>query len=199
MSLEGAKATFVEKSIHPAVLFLKRWIANPLAMGSVTPSSASLARVIAKNIRRDQDEVVVEFGGGTGSITQVLVDSGIPASCLYSVEFDSELVAYMRRELPEVGVLEGDVRNIRAMLPPAFIGKVGTVVVGIPMVLLPWEAQQEIVDEIFAIMPKGRHFLAYTYSIGAPLKHEKLGLSAQRVGFTAANIPPASVWAFSRS
>lgn len=198
MSLEALKLASVEKSMRPAVLFLKRWIANPLAVASIVPSSASLARVIVKNIQQQPDEIVVELGGGTGSITEVLLASGIPASNLYSVERDPELAAYMRRALPEVGVLEGDVRNIRAMLPPAVIGKVGTVIVCIPMVLLPWQAQQEIVDHIFSIMPEGRRFFAYTYSIGAPLKYKKLGLNAERVGFTLANVPPASVWAFSK-
>jgi phosphatidylethanolamine/phosphatidyl-N-methylethanolamine N-methyltransferase len=167
-------------------------------MGSITPSSASLGRVVARNIHQGEDEAVVEFGGGTGAITRSLLESGVPASHLFSVEIDTELASYMRRDLPDVQILQGDVRKIRQMLPARFIGKVGTVVVGIPMVLLPWEAQQTIIDEIFAIMPEGRHFLAYTYSTGAPLKYKKLGLSARRVGFTLANLPPASVWAFTR-
>jgi phosphatidylethanolamine/phosphatidyl-N-methylethanolamine N-methyltransferase len=196
MSLDRVYAAILEKTSDPALLFLKRWMANPLVMGSITPSSDSLGRVIARNVHRGEDEAVVEFGGGTGSITRALLKSGVPASHLFSVEIDTELAAYMRREFPDVQVLEGDVREIREMLPPRFIGKVGTVVVGIPMVLLPWEVQQIIVDEIFAILPEKRCFLAYTYSIGAPLKYEKLGLSARRVGFTLANLPPASVWAF---
>ena len=198
MSLTRAYAAIFEKTANPALLFLKRWMANPLVMGSITPSSASLARVIARNVRREEDEAVVEFGGGTGSVTRGLLESGVPASRLFSVEIDAELAAYLRREVPEVSVIEGDARKIRELLPHPFVGKVGTVIVGIPMVLLPKEAQQAIVDEIFSIMPEGRHFLALTYSIGAPLKYRELGLNAERVGFTPANIPPASVWAFTR-
>jgi phosphatidylethanolamine/phosphatidyl-N-methylethanolamine N-methyltransferase len=198
MPLARAYTAILEKTANPALFFLKRWMANPLVMGSITPSSASLARVIARNVQREDDEAVVEFGGGTGSVTRALLESGVPASRLFSVEIGPELAAYMRRELPEVHVLEGDVRGIREMLPQPFVGKVGTVVVGIPMVLLPREAQQEIVDEIFAIMPEGRRFLAYTYSIGVPIKYKELGLNAERAGFTLANIPPASVWAFTK-
>lgn len=198
MSLHRTNDAVIERSAGPAILFLKRWIANPLAMGSITPSSPALGRAIAKNIAREDGEIIVEFGGGTGSITRVLVESGIPASKLFSIELDPDLAAYMRREFPDVNVLEGDARKIQKLLPPTIIGRVGAVVVGIPMILLPWEAQREIIDNIFAIMPEGRHFLAYTYSIGAPLKYEKLGLNARRVGFALANFPPASVWAFSR-
>lgn len=198
MPLDRAAAATVDKSPNPTWLFFKRWLANPLVMASITPSSASLARVIARNVRREPDEAVVEFGGGTGSVTRILLESGIPPSNLFSVEIDGELASFLRREFPTIGVLEGDVRDVRRMLPPQFVGKVGTVVVGIPMVLLPWEAQQGIVEEIFAVMPPGRHFLAYTYSAGAPLKYKELGLNARRVGFTLANLPPASVWAFTK-
>jgi phosphatidylethanolamine/phosphatidyl-N-methylethanolamine N-methyltransferase len=190
--------TEVLRNVNPSLLFLKRWLANPLVMGSITPSSPSLARVIARNLVRDDDEAIVEFGGGTGSITEGLLKSGVPASRLFSVEVDAKLAEYLRSEFPDIHVLEGDVRKITQLLPPAMVGKVGTVVVGIPMVLLPWEAQQEIVEAIFSIMPQGRYFLAYTYAFGAPIKYAKLGLTARRVGFTPLNIPPASVWAFAK-
>lgn len=199
MSLGQTKNIGSERPQNPTVLFLKRWMANPLVMGSITPSSASLARVIARNIQCGEDESVVEFGAGTGAVTRVLLASGVPANRLFSVEIDPELVAYLRRELPQAQIIEGDVRKIREMLPSPVVGKVGTVIVGIPMILLPSEAQREIVDEIFAIMPEGRYFLSLTYSAGAPLKFRELGLKARRVGFTLANVPPASVWAFERA
>ncbi|MFM2042778.1 MAG: putative phospholipid N-methyltransferase [Pseudomonadota bacterium] len=198
MPLDRAEARTAVKPQNPALLFLKRWLANPKAVASITPSGPSLSRLIASHVRRDPDEVVVEYGGGTGAITQALLESGIPPSRLYTVEMDRELAGYLRTQFPDVNVLQGDVRNIRSLLPPQFIGKVGTVVVGIPMILIPAEAQRKIVDEIFAIMPEGRRFLSYTYSARSPLKRRALGIEGKRVGFTVANIPPASVWGFTR-
>ncbi|ACI98959.1 class I SAM-dependent methyltransferase [Rhodospirillum centenum] len=198
MPLDRAEAATAGKAPHPAWLFFKRWMANPLTMASITPSSPALGRLIARNVRREPDEVVVEYGGGTGPITRCLLEAGIPASRLFTAEIDPNLANYLRRQFPDVTILEGDVRNIRQMLPEQHIGKVGTVVVGIPMILIPLSAQQVIVDEIFKIMPEGRYFLAYTYSTGSPLKHKELGMKARRVGFTLANIPPAHVWAYSR-
>jgi phosphatidylethanolamine/phosphatidyl-N-methylethanolamine N-methyltransferase len=199
MPLDRVETVSVGKSPNPAWLFFKRWLANPLTMASITPSSPSLARAIAGRAYRADDEVIVEFGGGTGAITRGLLETGVPASRLYTVEIDPELSQFLRRQFPEVNLLEGDVRHVSSMLPSQLIGKVGTVVVGIPMVLLPPEMQQEIVNEIFKIMPEGRFFLAYTYSAGAPLKYKDLGLEAKRVAFTLANLPPASVWAFRKA
>lgn len=199
MPVDRAEAATAGKAPNATWLFFKRWMANPLTMASITPSSPSLSRLIAKNVRREPDEVVVEYGGGTGPVTRVLLESGIPASRLYTCEIDPELADYLRRNFPDVNLIQGDVRNITDLLPPQHIGKVGTVIVGIPMVLLPWESQQKVVEGIFKIMPPGRHFLAYTYSLASPLKHKELGLNARRVGFTMANVPPAHVWAFTKA
>lgn len=198
MPLDRAEAATAGKAPHPAWLFFKRWMANPLSMASITPSSPALSNLIARNVRRDPDEIVVEFGGGTGAITKALLESGVPPSRLYTIELDKELAAYLRRHFPEVNVVEGDVRDVRKLLPPQYVGKVGTVVVGIPMILIPVEAQRVIVDEIFKIMPEGRQFLAYTYSAGSPMKRDQLGITGRRVGFTMANIPPASAWGYKK-
>lgn len=198
MPLDRVEARTSAKPQNPALLFLRRWLANPIAVASVAPSGPALSNLISSFVRRDPDEVVVEYGGGTGSITKGLLDAGVPPSRLYTVEMDRELTAYLRRQFPDVNVLQGDVRNICSLLPPQQIGKVGTVVVGIPMILIPMEAQKLIVDEIFKIMPEGRRFLAYTYSARSPLKCKALGIEGKRLGFTVANLPPASVWGFTR-
>jgi len=181
-----------------AWLFFKRWLANPLSMASITPSAPSLSRLMAEQITRAPDEVVVEFGGGTGSVTRAILEAGVPADKLYSVERDPELAAYLRRHYPGIHVLEGDVADIRTMLPDDVKGKVGTVLVCLPMILIPAEDQRRIVDAIFDVMPPGRAFYSYTYSARSPVKRRALGLRGRRVGFTIANIPPASVWRFWR-
>ncbi len=181
-----------------AWLFFKRWLANPLSMASITPSAPSLSRLMAEQITRAPDEVVVEFGGGTGSVTRAILEAGVPADKLYSVERDPELAAWLRQHYPGIHVLEGDVADIRTMLPDDVKGKVGTVLVCLPMILIPAEDQRRIVDAIFDVMPPGRAFYSYTYSARSPLKRRALGLRGRRVGFTIANIPPASVWRFWR-
>lgn len=186
------------KDTSAAWLFFRRWLANPLSMASITPSAPSLSRLMAEQITRAPDEVVVEFGGGTGSVTRAILEAGVPADKLYSVERDPELAAWLRRHYPGIHVLEGDVADIRTMLPDDVKGKVGTVLVCLPMILIPAEDQGRIVDAIFDVMPAGRAFYSYTYSARSPLKRRALGLRGRRVGFTIANIPPASVWKFWR-
>ncbi|WP_252181390.1 class I SAM-dependent methyltransferase [Azospirillum sp. B4] len=183
---------------NPAWLFFRRWAANPVGIASITPSAPSLGRLMARHVRRDADEIVVEYGGGTGAITRALLDSGIPASRLFVIERDKELHAYMTAKFPGVTVLLGDVKDVRTLLPPQWVGRVGTIVCGIPMILIPAEAQRQIMDEAYAVMPPGRQFLSFTYSLRSPLRRQALNLTGKRLGWAMSNIPPAAVWGYTR-
>jgi phosphatidylethanolamine/phosphatidyl-N-methylethanolamine N-methyltransferase len=181
--------------ISNAGLFFRRWLANPLQMGSIVPSSPALCRKIVAQTHYTDDEVVVELGAGTGVVSQALLRGGLPADRLYVVEIVGDMARHLRAELPGAHVIEGDARRLPALIPPELHGRVGTVVVGIPLVLLPLAEQQRFVDAIEAIAP-GRGFILYTYCITSPLKYEELGLVPKREAWTPLNVPPASVWRY---
>lgn len=185
---------------HSAVsnvgLFFKRWLANPLQMGSVIPSSRTLCRKIAAQVEAGPDEVVVELGAGTGVVSQALLARGF-ADRLFVVEIVPEMARHLRGALPGAHVIEGDARQLPALIPAEFHGKIATIVCGVPLILLPLPEQRRFIDAMEAVAP-GRGFLQFTYWVGSPLKHEALGLEAERVAFTPMNFPPASVWRYRR-
>jgi phosphatidylethanolamine/phosphatidyl-N-methylethanolamine N-methyltransferase len=49
---------------------------------------------------------------------------------------------------------------------------------------------------MFALMPPGHRFLAYTHRPDSPLPRRELGLRGKRLARTLRNLPPASVWAY---
>ncbi len=197
-TVESAKAKSASET-SATWLFFKRWLADPISMASIIPSSPALRRIVSKNIVCGADEVVVEFGGGTGAITRAILEAGVPAHKIYSIEIDKELAEYLQGVFPDVNVVHGDARQCDRLIGETNVGRVGTLVVGIPMVLLPLKLQQEIVDAIFRVLPDGRRFLQYTYCATSPLPIRKLGLDGRRLGFTPLNFPPASVWGYSRA
>ncbi len=81
-------------------LFLRRWAANPLQMGSVVPSSPALGRRIAALVERRGEEVVVELGAGTGAITRALLAGGVPAERLVVVEIVPDMAAHLAQAFP---------------------------------------------------------------------------------------------------
>lgn len=188
---------------HPA-LFLRRWLANPLQMGSVVPSSPSLCRRIVSAVRRDlndsapqrrDDEAVLELGAGTGVIGRALLAAGLPPERLIVAEIVPEMATHLRRVLPGALVLEGDARRLPDLVPPAWHGRIGSVICGIPLVLLPLAEQRRFLDAIAAVAP-GRGFLLYSYCVTSPLPWRKHGLRARREAWTPLNFPPASVWRY---
>ena len=177
------------------LLFLKRWLANPLQMGSVVPSSPALCRRVVRCAWPSDGRHVLELGAGTGVISRALLEAGLPPDRLTVVEIVPAMADFLRATLPGVLVLEGDARHLPALLPPDRRGQVSSVICGIPLVLLPLAQQRRFIDAIEAAAP-GRGFLHYSYCVTSPVPAAKHGLAARREAWTPLNVPPASVWRY---
>jgi phosphatidylethanolamine/phosphatidyl-N-methylethanolamine N-methyltransferase len=176
-------------------MFFRRWLANPLQTGSIVPSSPALcARVVAQT-RLQPDEAVLELGAGTGVISRALLAAGIPADRLFVVEIVRDMAEHLRRVLPGVQVVQGDARELPKLIPRRWHGRIGTVICGIPLVLLAHLEQRRFIDAIDAVAP-ARGFLHYSYCATSPLPARKHKLAAKREAWTAKNFPPASVWRY---
>lgn len=176
------------------LVFLRRWAANPLEMGSIVPSSPALGRRVAAAARRiAAGAPVVELGAGTGAITRALLDGGIAPARLTVVEIVPEMVAVLAEAYPGVNVVCGDAWGLRSLLGGDLAGRVGVVVCGIPLVLLPRPRQAALIEAIDQVAP-GRGFLHYSYCATSPLSRNALGLEGSRLAWTPLNLPPASVW-----
>ena len=176
-------------------MFFRRWMANPLQMGSVIPSSPALCRRLVAQVRRTGDEAVLELGAGTGVVSRALLDAGVPAERLFVVEIVPDMARHLRRVLPGVTVIEGDARCLPDLIPAHWHGRIGSVICGIPMVLLPLAEQRRFVAAIEAVAP-GRGFLHFSYCVTSPLPAPKLALAGTRAAWTPLNFPPASVWRY---
>lgn len=173
-------------------LFLRRWLANPLQMGSVVPSSPALCRRVVAQVRLAPGERVLELGAGTGVLSRALLEAGLAPSRLTVVEIVPEMAEHLRRSLPGVEVIAGDARALATPLGP---GRIGTVICGVPLVLLRLEEQRRFIAAMQSVAP-GRGFLHYSYCVTSPLPWRKHGLVAKREAWTPLNLPPASVWRY---
>ena len=189
------QAAQAEPRSYGLSLFLRRWLANPLQMGSIVPSSPALCRRIVAQVRRAPDEWVIELGAGTGVVSRALVAGGIPHSRIILVEIERKLAGHLRETMPGTDVIEGDARALPELIPLSRHGRVGTVICGIPLVLLSVSQQHRFIQAMAAVAP-GRGFLHYSYCATSPLPWRKHGLLARREAWTPLNLPPASVWRY---
>lgn len=176
-------------------LFLRRWLANPLRMGSVVPSSRALCRHLVRHAWPDGNEIVLELGGGTGVVSRAFLEAGLHPDRLAVVEIDPNLALHLRDTLPGCAVLEGDARYLPDLLPARLRGRVGAVICGIPLVLLPLTEQRRFATAMTAVAP-GRGFLHFSYCATSPLPARALGLRAKREAWIPLNFPPATVWRY---
>jgi phosphatidylethanolamine/phosphatidyl-N-methylethanolamine N-methyltransferase len=195
--LQTGQSTGTESSttVSNPWMFFRRWLANPLQMGSIIPSSPTLCRNVVRQIRRAPGEYVVELGAGTGVVSRAMLNAGIPPENIYVVEIVPTMAEHLRRVLPGVNVISGDALELPELLPAHVRGNIGTVICGIPLVLLPIPLQRRFIDVMEAVAP-GRGFLHFSYCVTSPLPYQKHQLSAKRESWTPKNFPPASVWRY---
>lgn len=186
------------QALKESEVFFKEWLRSPKAMGSIIPSSAVLAKAIALEVARRDDEYVVELGGGTGSISQGLLDAGIPRDKLVIIEYADDLYNYLKSNFPGCRVIQADATKLADVLKSEKINKVGTVISGLPMVGMPDDFRQAIVNSGFASMPKGGFMLQYSYSPLCPVPAKELNIRAKLVRYVVRNVPPAAVWKYER-
>jgi phosphatidylethanolamine/phosphatidyl-N-methylethanolamine N-methyltransferase len=181
------------------LLFLRRWLKHPLRLGAIAPSSPALTSLISRNISVKPENYIVELGAGTGTVTRRLLQQGIPTERLYVVELDPELCGFLQRSLPNINVLHGNATDLANLLPEDAIGKVSTIISGMPMSTMPLGLQRRIIDACLNVMMPDGEIVQYSYHVTSPIPALKLGLSKERIGTTLLNLPPASLWRYQKA
>src|SRR5882724_5939592 len=124
------------------ILFLRRWLKDPLMIGAIAPSSRELAAAMARLVPVDSQDPVIELGGGTGVITQALLDAGIAPARLFVVERDGALHDLLVKRFPEVRILLGSAADLTDLLRPLGVAKACAVVSGLPLLAMRDSAAQ---------------------------------------------------------
>ncbi len=175
-----------------ATAFLQAWIKNPLAIGAVAPSSSFLAKEMASHVFNKPPGIIVELGAGTGVVTSALLDSGIQPENLVILERSSVMVSRIRKQFPQVCVLEGDAVDLQNLLAGE-ARQINTVVSGLPLRALSREAIEMILKQIAELLGSGGKYIQFTYGIqqkaGWFQKYFRL-IHSKRVWY---NLPPARV------
>lgn len=183
--------------------FFRQWLKNPIKMASVTPSGQQLAGMMMAELP-PQARRVIELGGGTGVFTAALLQRGIAPADLMVVELNADLSEHLRRRFAQVRVVHGDARELPALARGNGFDDgvpVDAVISGLGMLSMPRSLQQDIVAAAFACLRPGGHFVQFTYGPKVPLAREvveSLALDVRKGGMAWRNLPPATVYVFTR-
>ena len=170
---------------------------NPASVGALFPSSPQLSSLVASQVDGESSHVL-EIGAGTGSITDALLNSGLPSSRLLVIERDPALVAHLRKRFPHVRVRCGDAKDAKAILDEEGLSEVQTLISSLPISNLNGPDRIAIVRGMMAALAADGQLIQYTYAANCPFPTARLQLEAERLGRVWMNIPPAVVWRFTR-
>lgn len=179
-------------------LFLGRWLKAPHRIGALTPSSRRLSQAMARQVDLHQARLVVELGGGTGSITRALLAAGLAPERLIVVERDEHLHRLLCERFPQLRVLRGDAAELVALLRPWGITSVSAIISSLPLLSMPKRLRHRIVDQGFTLLGARGSLVQFTYGLASPLPAREFAVAGEVTARVWRNFPPAFVWRFRR-
>lgn len=142
---------------------------------------------------------VVEFGPGTGRLTEAILARGVAPHDLTLFEMNADFVRHLRARFPGVHVHHGPAQHAPDALGHHLVGKV---ISGLPLLSMPLPLRESIVAAAFGVLAPGGAMVQFTYGPQPPLPPESLA----RLGLTVTpgprvwrNLPPARVFRFYRA
>jgi len=95
-------------------------------------------------------------------------------------------------------ILLGDAAKLGEALKPLGIVKLDAVVSGLPLLTMPKLVQDQILEQVLALLAPGAPMIQYTYGPMSPVDRQRFKLKGTVAKRVAANLPPASVWVYRR-
>jgi phospholipid N-methyltransferase len=183
--------------------FFCQWLRHPLSTAAIAPSSTKLAHAMLAGLP-EKSQRVIELGAGTGVFTQALLDHGIAKEDLLVLELNQRLHSHLRRRFPGLPVLQANASHLLQCADRCGYldgGEIDAVVSGLGLLSMDLPTQHSILSAAFECLKTKGVFVQFTYGLSAPVKQdlvEDLGLTIQRGKFVFCNLPPATVYIYSR-
>jgi len=175
--------------------FFQAWLKNPMQVAAIAPSGQALANLITSEISGDTGPVI-ELGPGTGVFTRALIEHGVRQEDLALIEFGSEFATSLHYHYPRARTLWMDAARLKAV--DLFDGRqAGAVVSGLPLLSMQPRKVMSILSGAFSKLKPEGAFYQFTYGPLCPVSRrmlDHLGLVADKIGGTLANLPPAAVY-----
>ncbi len=175
--------------------FFSEFLKPGTKIGSVTPSSKFLVKKMIEPIDFTNLKCIVEFGPGTGTITQELLNKMPKDAVLLVFEINEEFCEKLKKEIqdPRMKIITDTAENLENYLSEYTIDKVDYIVSSLPFTMIPNGVVQNILRIIKKVLCPAGAFIQYQYSLNL---YRRLRNTFKNVdlNFTPMNFPPAFVF-----
>ena len=146
-----------------AIQFLRQFVRRPGSIGAVSPSSRALAELLVDEAAIRNASFVIEFGPGTGAITEAIADELSYSAELLAIEKNPIFCSILRERFPQLTIVEDSAVNADVHLREAGIEECDAVICGLPLASFDDRLQDEIVGAAYRVLRKGGKFVAFSY------------------------------------
>ncbi len=149
--------------------FLRSFLRSPGKIGAIAPTSKRFSRFMVRSVDWKNVRYVVEFGPGTGVVTDELIPV-LPRQAKYiGVELDPALCRIFRQRHPGATLYRGSAADIESICREHGFGPVDVVISGLPWASFPRALQDTILSAAHRALKPGGKFLTFGYQIGTIL------------------------------
>lgn len=176
-------------------MFLFEYIKNPRVIGAVAPSGKSLAEKMINNIDFRNAKYVVEYGPGTGIVTEKILARIKSDTVVLLVEINKEFYNILKNQYghkKNVIIINDSAENIDIILKENGIEKVDYIISGLPFSSLPISVSSCILNKTSKLVNKNAEFITFQYSL-FKLNFFKKYFRNINYKMVMKNIPPAYV------
>lgn len=174
--------------------FLGGFLARPIEVASVIPSSVYLERRVVQAAGLASARCVVEFGPGVGGTTRALLGALGPQAHLLSIELNPAFCARLRHRIhdPRLLLQPGSAEALPGFLAHWGLPAPEAIISGIPFSTMPAAAARRIAAAIHASLAPGGRFVAYQVRAHVA-EYCAAHLGAPQVAWEWRNLPPMRV------
>jgi phospholipid N-methyltransferase len=176
------------------LLFLSKFLRHGVAISSVVPSSAFLARAVVGDIDWASCKCIVELGAGTGPITEAILKKAPPTCKAIIIERDADFCARLRERFPNADVVQADAVDLERVLDERGVGKVDHFICGLPLPSFPREPAHKILDVVFRRMAEKGSFRQLTHMPYVYYQMYRRYFEKVRFHFVLYNLPPGGFY-----
>lgn len=142
--------------------FVGQYLQNPRQVGSLTPSSRTLARTMTDALPLGEVRTVVEYGPGTGALTRRILPCLPADACYYALEPNPVFQQHLQSHFPRVRVIGDGAERAEAHLGH-LNGQVDVIFSGLPFSLMPWTSLTQTISTANRLLRPGGHFRTFVY------------------------------------
>ena len=178
-------------------LFLGKFFRHGTSIASIAPSSRWLSAATLRNIDWDRARVLVELGAGTGPITRIIAERVRPGCRVVAIERDRDFARLLRdrfRDVPDFEIVEGDVRDLGAILADRGVTTVDHVISGLPVPSFARDLQRDLFRNVRSVLRCDGTFNQITELPWVYWRFYRRFFEDVRFFFEPRNLPPAGAY-----